>query len=59
METAIDTSTQRETRKYGWSTNAKTRPIMLFSAMEALMKGWITQYDDRQKREMLTFVTID
>lgn len=54
-ETALDKITQRPTNKYWFSTNSKTKPLVISDLEEALRKWTITEFDERSKEDMYTY----
>ncbi|HPO06068.1 MAG TPA: hypothetical protein PLQ36_03085, partial [Candidatus Gracilibacteria bacterium] len=55
-EKTIDKITNKETRSYGWRTSAKTRPVMIADMQSFLRNDILTEIDEREKSEMMTFV---
>jgi hypothetical protein len=58
-EKTIDKITNKKTKKYGWSTNSKTRPFMISEYEEAIRCWYIKEIDKRWQDEMFTFVYND
>lgn len=56
---AWGTVDERETVRYGWHTNAKTKPTMLYDFKKAFNDGLIKIYDIDLLREMKTFSVAD
>lgn len=44
---------------WGWSTNAKTRPVMLAQCSELVRQNQVRIYDQRLVAEMMSFIRVD
>lgn len=55
----LDEATKKQTSKVWRHTNTKTRPYMIWDLEKAVRLWDITQFDERQKVEMYTFVYND
>lgn len=54
-----DQRTKSSSRRMGWPTDAKTRPLMLSSMRDCLDNGYMTVYDPDFVRECITFQSGD
>lgn len=55
-ERTVDKITNTATKHYWFNTNKITRPLIL-QEMEAMLRTWLlTQFDDREIRELFTFI---
>ena len=52
----VDRTYDRQTQEIWWITNAKTRPILMEDYKVAINQWFITEVDDRVKKEMHTFI---
>lgn len=52
----LDEQTKKKTKKYGWTTNAKTKPLMIDKLAEMIREGLITIPSEDTIRELQTFV---
>lgn len=58
-ERTVDERTNRVSKKLGWNTTSKTRPLMLSELEEAVRNWVIVEVDERQKKEMEVFAYND
>jgi len=54
--TSYDEIARKNETRPGWSTDGKSRPIMLDDLADAILNGYVTIHDVIQLRECLTFV---
>lgn len=59
FERAIDSVTHKQSMKPWWSTNTKTRPLLISEYEEAIRLWYINQVDQRLRNELFTFVYND
>jgi len=52
----FDLQEQKEEERFGWTTNKKTRPLMLDGLSEALLKREIVVYDEDTIKEHMSFI---
>lgn len=55
-EKTVDKKTNKKTKRYGWNTNTKTRPLMISDYEEAIRNGDILEMDERTKVEAYWFI---
>lgn len=58
-ETVVDTITQQETKKYGWNTNRKTKPVMWFDFKKDFECGTIKILSKELLEEMRHYTKAD
>jgi hypothetical protein len=54
-EKTVDKITNKKTKKVWWSTNTKTKPLMINHHVECFVKSHNTQYSEEQKKEMMFY----
>ena len=59
INNTVDRTYDRQTQEIGWTTNAKTRPILMEDYKIAINKGHIVECDERVIKEMHTFIYND
>lgn len=56
IQRSVDQITQKVTEKFGWDTNAATRPMMLAQMQEEIRQEALTLMDERLIKQCLVFV---
>lgn len=56
MKTVVDTITEKESIVIGFSTNVKTKPMMIDELRASIRDGAITLYDKTTIQELLTYI---
>lgn len=55
FEKSIDKVTAKPTKKYWFSTNAKSKPLIISKMEEWIRKGIVDEFDERTKEEMYSY----
>ena len=59
LETTVDKITERESIKLGFSTNARTKPLIIDQLRAAMREGELEIHDKVTLREMLTYIVTE
>ena len=59
LETQVDKITERETVKLGFTTTAKTKPLIIDQLRAAMREGELKIHDKTTLREMMTYIVTE
>jgi hypothetical protein len=59
LETTVDKITERESIKLGFSTNARTKPLIIDQLRATMREGELEIHDKVTLREMLTYIVTE